>query len=121
MNLFDHLNNITYYKKELDFTDPEISKTYDSFMINKWLSMSDLNIPTVNTINKYNIPDEMHFKYMINILPQRKQFFNYVKRNEDLYKVKLKICEEYRCNMKEASDYILYMTEKEIQELMENS
>ena len=53
MNLFDWLNEITYSKRPWDkFTDEEKS-TFNTYMINRFISMDSNYIDVVNLIQQY--------------------------------------------------------------------
>ena len=41
LSIFDILGAATINKTDLDFTNEEVKKAYDQYMINRWLSMDD--------------------------------------------------------------------------------
>lgn len=83
MNIFDHLNNLTFDKKMPDFSIEEVSKTYDQFMINKFLSMFDVWIPIIEIANRYRIPNNIHFMLVSGLLPKTNvRFDNYIKKKK---------------------------------------
>ena len=52
MNLFDFLNQITYYKQPWDtFTDDDKAE-FNTYMINRFISMNPDYVDVVNTIQK---------------------------------------------------------------------
>ena len=56
LSLFDHLNNLTENKTEYDPMNDVQTKSYEPYMINRYISMCDFYLPLVNEINKYDIP-----------------------------------------------------------------
>lgn len=85
MNFFDHLDNICS-KNVPDFNDKEVVTSYDSYMINRYVSMSLGYIDAVLLLNVFdNIPKQTHFKYLCNALPKKKMFFPYIKKPKDKF------------------------------------
>lgn len=119
-NIFDILNALTETKEKIDFDDEVINKEYDSYMINRFISMCEVYLPFVNEINKHdNIPKENHFQYYLNILPQRKQYFNYIKKNKEINSNDLKVVAHYfEIGIKEAEKYIKIMSNEDLQEIL---
>lgn len=119
MEIFDHLNNLTQTKKEPDFSSDEFKKEYKKYMINRFISMCEFFIPVVNEINKYDIPDEVHYNYYLNMLPQRKVFFNYIKKKKDLDEEEKKyIAHYFEVGKKEAENYINILDDDQIMEIL---
>ena len=119
-NIFEILKNLTYEKKELYFDSEDIKSDYSQILVNRWISMCEAYLPIVNRINKCrNIPDEIHYKYYLNVLPQRKQYFEYLKKEskQDI-QVKRMIARYFDCNIKEAEDYLRKLSDKEIQKII---
>ncbi|MEM4261038.1 MAG: hypothetical protein QXG00_07390 [Candidatus Woesearchaeota archaeon] len=119
MELFDHLNNLTQFKKEADFSNDEVKKSYDKYMINRWISMVDFFIPIVNEINKYDISEKDHYNFYLSALPKRKYFFNYIKKKKDINNDEKRYLAHYfNVGKKEAEIYINILEEDEIQEIL---
>jgi hypothetical protein len=120
MELFDYLKALTERNEELDFDNDEVRKGYQPYMINRFVSMSEVYIPVVNEINKYEVPKDVHYRYMFSILPKRKQFFKYIKGNKDLSLTEKKILAHYfNVGMREAEEFIRMMEPEQIQEVLE--
>ena len=86
MKLFDHLNNILQDKKEIDWEDPEQTKEYDPYMLNRFLSICDAYIPIIEVTNIKNISKQTHFRVMSEFIPKRSQrlnFKNYISTKKD--------------------------------------
>jgi hypothetical protein len=120
MNLFDCLNDLTINKKDFDPNNDEQSKSYEPYMINRFVSMTDMYIPVINEINKYpNIPKETHYRYLQMTLPKRKHFFKYIKKTKDLsIKERSKLMEYFECSSNEADLYINQLTENQIKDIL---
>ena len=120
MNFFDHLNDLTIHKKEFDPTNDEQRKSYIPYMINRFVSMTDVYLPFVNEINQYpDLPKETHHRYFSKILPKRKHFFQYIKKKKDVsIEDKEKICEYFECSTREAERYMDEMTIEQIRKIV---
>jgi len=119
MKLFDFLSAMTLKNEDVNFDNPEVKKGYQSYMINRFVSMSEMFVPIVNEINRYDVPKEVHYQYYYNILPKRKQYFKYIKKSKDLEEQDKKyIAEYFECSMREAEGYINTMEDSEIKELL---
>jgi hypothetical protein len=81
MTIFDILNNIIRFKSEEEYEKhialPEFFKTYNSYMIFRWLSMCDKS-DIINTLSTYQIElesiknPELHYKLLLKIIPRHK-------------------------------------------------
>ena len=58
MKLFDWLNQITLYKKDWDTFEDNDHKSFNKFMIVRFLSMNKQWIEAVNHLQKYTISME---------------------------------------------------------------
>lgn len=115
MSLFDHLDAITLSKIDFDLNNDEQSKSYNNYMINRFVSMSDMFIPIVNEINKYDIPKDVHYNYYKSIIPKRKQYFKYTKQKIEINeKTKELLCEYYQCASKELEYHLQILTPEQI-------
>jgi hypothetical protein len=118
VTLFEHLNNLTNTKVDLDENDSEETKNYVPYIINRFVSMCNLYIPYVNEINKYNISKKLHYKYFQTLLPQRRQFFQYIKKKKDINTdIKQKIAQYFQIGMKEVDLYVNILTEEQFKEI----
>jgi len=91
MEIFDFLNNILFFKKENVNLNCEDYKKYNSYLINRWISMhSPENAMIINeTLNRNNFlckDSDYHYKFLLNTLPKSKyKKIEYIKKitNED--------------------------------------
>ena len=120
MKLFDFLSAMTVEKKNLDFSNEEIRKDYDQFMINRFVSMSEIFIHLANEINQYpDIPSETHYLYYLHTLPQRKQYFPYIKKQKDVSKhARECVMRYYQVGKKTCEDYINRLSPEQIDKIV---
>lgn len=120
MNLFEHLDNLTVKKTDFDPNNDEQVKSYAPYMINRFVSMTDIYLPLVVEINQYkDIPKETHYRYYSSILPKRKQYFKYIKKKKDVdIQDKEKICEYFECSMREAERHIRILSKEQIKKIV---
>jgi hypothetical protein len=82
MSPFDFLNAINYTKQNL-FEDPQASKDYAPFMVNRGLSYFPDTIMYANVMNQfYDTPKDWQFSYFINSIPKKKRFSKWAKKEE---------------------------------------
>lgn len=90
MEIFDYLNNILFVKSKYNPQNMEYFNKYTPYMVNRWLSMFDgetANIinDTTNKTNYLGNDKEMHYKMLLNIVPQKSYSrINYIKKSEKL-------------------------------------
>ena len=118
MTIFDWIGQIQVSKKSWDsFTEVE-QKTFNSFIINRWLSMDYDYIEIVNQFQKYAIgllSTREVYKWYCSVFPKQKKFNKYIKGKKhskyESWVVDI-ICKEFECSKSEANDYlgILYMS-----------
>jgi|TARA_B100000900_G_scaffold275575_1_gene235508 hypothetical protein len=79
MTIFDWLNEISYNKRPWSSFNNEDRESFNSYMINRFISMKKDYIDFVNTIQKYPINKETLYNFYCKIVPKRKTFFRYIK------------------------------------------
>ena len=87
MEIFDFINNILFFKKNDIELNCEEYKKYNSYLINRWISMhSSDNAMIINqTVNRKNFlckdPDSQ-YKFLLNVIPRSKyKKIEYIKKN----------------------------------------
>ena len=103
MEIFDVLDSFTKDKTENPFNNLEFDKMYNPYLINRWVSTTEVFLPLVNLINRYdNIPKENHYEYLKNTLPQRKFYFRFPKLKKDINnKTKNNIIKYFECGQED--------------------
>lgn len=83
MNPFDFIKAICETKENL-FEDPQASKDYSSFMVNRGLSQHADAIMNANEMNRfYNLDADMQFQYLINTVTKKKRFGKWAKKGKN--------------------------------------
>lgn len=119
MEIFDYLKAMTIEKKDLDFTNYDISKNYNIFMINRWISMVECFVPLANELNKYSMTKESHYNLLKDLLPKQKIYFKFIKKEKDLsLKEKKYITKYFEIGVKETELYINLLSEDIIKEIV---
>ena len=82
MTIFNWLDQIFFYKKDWNkFTETE-QKVFQSYIINRFLSMNKDYIEIVNYFQKYSVgllESKEIYKWYCNMLPKKKQWNKYIK------------------------------------------
>ena len=109
--LFDHIDAI-YTNQSTDYftslSDAD-KKSYNNYMVNKFLSMNPHQLPFVNELQKYTLTPELHYAFFSRVIPKGKQFNKYIKGKKendyDAWLVDL-VREHYGVSSAEATDYL---------------
>ena len=124
-NLFDHLNNISYIKKEWSSLSEMDKKTFSAYMINRFLSMSTTYIDLVNEVQHYTngqLGDKEVYNLYKDILPKKKSFFRYIKgsKNNKYSDTVLDYLTRYfQVSRREVKDYLNLMSKGDIQSILQ--
>ncbi len=82
MTIIDWMNQLLVHKKPWnEFTDSD-QKSFNSFIINRWLSMDKEFVEIVNFFQKYSIgtlESREVYKWYCEVLPKGKRFNKYIK------------------------------------------
>lgn len=119
-DLFDHLRNLTQDKVEFDINNDLQAKSYDPYITNRFISMSELHIKIVNNINKYEVPKDVHYRYFFQKLPKRQHYFKYQKgKNEVDKNTRELLCEYYHCANGELEHHLQVLTPEQIKTIVD--
>jgi hypothetical protein len=109
--LFDHIEQI-YVGQNPDYFDTlsdADKKSYSVYMVNKFLSMNPHQSPFVNEMQKYTLPNDIHYAFFSRVIPKGRQFNKYIKsKKESVYEswmVDL-VRKHYDISAAEATDYL---------------
>ena len=104
--IFNILGDLTYKKANPDTYTEGDWKAYNTYMVNRWLSMNSDVTEIINFIQKYySLDKQIHYKLLSDILPKQKLFTKYVKgKKVDKYNSELVtiIAKHYEISRKEA-------------------
>ncbi len=109
--LFDHITEIYQSQKKNYFStlDDGEKRTYSAYMVNRFLSMNIHQLPLVNEIQKYTLPNEAHYLFLSTTIPRGKQYNKYVKAAKETkyeeWLVEL-VAKHYNVSQVEATAYL---------------
>jgi len=126
-NLFTHLNAITT-QQDLSYwdklTDTE-KKTFQPYMVNRFLSMHKPWIEWVNFLQKYTIgllSPKNTFKLYMEIIPRGKKWLKYVKGKKSnkypSWLIEL-IAKHFETSTKDAEDYLNVIGKDELKNILQ--
>ena len=121
MTLFDWLNQILLHKKDWEEFEEAEQKTFNTFMINRFLSMNEDFVDAVNICQEHTF--EMENKNVYNLyrklIPKQKRFLRYIKGKKDKHSKKLLkfLADHYQVSQREIIDYMSIIDKKHIEEL----
>ena len=125
MTIFNWINQINFEKKSWDSFSEAEQKTFNTFIINRWLSMDEELIQIVNYFQKYSIgllePKDTYMWYR-DIIPKKKRFNKYIKaKKAKKYDSELisTICKYYENSKKECIEYIEMMSGDDLISILE--
>ena len=121
MTLFDWLNQILLHKKKWeDFSETE-QKTFSTYMINRFLSMSSDFVEAVNICQEhtYQMKDKDVYNLYKNLFPKQKKFLRYIKGKKDKFTKKLLnfLSEHFKVSQREVTDYLDILNKKDIEQI----
>ena len=116
MNIFDILNNISETHTDIS-DDPKFNDVYNSFMINKFLSMELSCVRYVSYMNnRIDLPKKLQYLFYLYSIPNRKRFFKYAKKeNKNIES----ISKYYYCREELALIYKKLLNKKKMKKINE--
>ena len=122
--LFNLLSYLTYQKKPWEELHPEEQKAFNPFIINRFLSMDIGLLEFVNYLQKYTliIDKKEVYKLYLNMIPQEKFFFKYVKPETELPEKDINVLVKYfSISTTEAEDHLITLNKTdEGREILKN-
>jgi len=123
MDLFGHLNNLIYKNKTWDQLTEEDRKTFNVYMINKFISMSPEYTGIVDIFQRYSagLNPETVYKFYYNLLPKKKTYFRYIKgkkqkTDSDVINI---LSKHFECSKKTASEYLDLMSRSYLKKVLD--
>jgi len=124
MTLFDWLNQILLHKKKWEDFDDSEQKTFNTFMINRFLSMSSDFVEAVNICQEhtYQMKDKDVYNLYKHLFPKQKKFLRYIKGKKDKFPKKLLsfLSNHYEVSQREITDYLEILKKQEIEDICKN-
>ena len=120
MELFDYLKALTEKKTPFDPKDDDMVKGYNPYIINRFVSMCEAFVMLVNEINKHpELNKKAHYDFLLSALPQRKQYFKYIKKEKDLTEEEVNYVADYfNVTAREARSHIQVLEKKAIETII---
>jgi hypothetical protein len=121
MNLFGWLEEITQYKSPIDKFTEDDWKTFQPYMIHKYLSMNSEYIELVNYIQKYsNSTKQQIYTMYKNLIPQKKVYLKWVgkKKKSNNTELVMKLSQYFLVSKREVIDYLDILNKNDIKNIL---
>ena len=125
MTIIDWINQVLVHKNEWDSFSESDQKTFNTFIINRWLSMDEEFVEIVNYFQKYAIgllESREVYKWYCDVLPKGKRFNKYIKgkklKKYDDWLIKL-LCNYYECSKLQVIEYFDLINKEELKQILE--
>jgi len=121
MTIFDWLKEITYNKSKWESFTEEEKKSFEPYMIHRFLSMNPEYIEFVNLVQTFPYTDkEKIYSIYLYMIPKNNMFFKYIKsskkkKQESLLK---HIANYFECSFGEAEEYIDILRESGVKSIL---
>lgn len=122
-NIFDWLKQITYNKGDWDSFSDDDKKSWNNYMIHRFLSMNPNYIEVVNIVQKYQyLTDKQVYTIYKNLIPKRNVFLKYIKGKKDKTSAEdIKYLADYfECSTREIKEYIDIVPKEELANILDN-
>jgi hypothetical protein len=114
MSPFDFLNAINTTKENLFETDPQASKDYKPFIINRGLSYFPDTVFYANQMNQHPILDkDMQFFFFLNIISRKKRFSKWSKKDAETESLEL-VKEYYGYSSEKATEALKVLSDNDL-------
>jgi hypothetical protein len=121
MKIFDWLNQITCEKQPWNSFTEEDKKSFEPYMIHRFLSMNPDYIEFVNLVQTFPYSDkEKIYNIYLYMIPKKKMFLKYIKSSKTKRQEKLlkHIALYYECSLGEAEEYIDILRESGVKSIL---
>ena len=121
MKIFDWLNQITYDKQPWNSFTEEDKKSFEPYMIHRFLSMNPEYIEFVNLVQVFQVTDkEKIYNIYLYMIPRKKMFLKYIKSSLKKRQEKLLgyVASYYECSLGEANEYIDILRENGVKDIL---
>lgn len=118
MSPFEFINAINDTKQNL-FEDPQASKDYSSFMINRGLSYFPDTVLYANEMNQHStIPVDWQFFFLLNTIPKKKRFSKWSKKDKETKSIQL-VKEYYGYSNERAKEALSVLSDNQLKQIEE--
>ncbi len=122
INLFGWLNEITLYKSPIEKFTEEDWKTFNTFMVNKYISMNPEYIEIANYIQKYSNSSKPQIYTMYkNLIPKKKVYLKWVGGNKKSQNTELveKLSQYFLVSKRETEDYLDILHKSDVKSILQ--
>ena len=123
LSLFDWLKEITYKKGDWNnFTDSD-KKSWNTWMVNKFLSMNQDYIEVVNYVQQFGfLTDEQIYNLYKDTLPKANVYLKFIKGKKDKSNQKdlVNLADYFACSIREVKDYIELLDPVDVKGILKN-
>ena len=123
--LFEHLSGVKEKKTPWESLSVMDRKSFEPFMVNRFLSMNMGLLELVNELQKYTIgqlsPKDV-YKLYLEVLPKKRSFDKYIKaKGGDKYNDKVLdyLSRYFEVSKREVKDYLEILTKEEVSEIIQ--
>ena len=123
-SLFDHLGGITFKKDKWESLSDMDKKSFDMYMVNRFLSMDMGYVELVNEIQQYTngqLKNRELYKVYLDVLPKKKSFSKYIKGsgdskwNKNIVKY---LCIDFKVSSREVEEYLEILPKYEVVQIV---
>ena len=123
MTIIEWVNQVLVHKKPWDSFSESDKKTFNTFIINRWLSMDEEFIEIINYLQKYWFLESKEvYKFYCDVLPKGKRFNKYIKpkgkKKYDEILIKT-LCKYFECSKLEVMENIEFLSKDNIKIILE--
>ena len=125
MTIIDWMNQVLVRKQPWDSFSESDQKTFNPFILNRFLSMDSDFIELVNGFQRYSVgflENKQIYKWYCDILPKGKRFNKYIKgKKDDKYNDELIniLCKYFECSKLQSIDYLELIDKNELKNILE--
>lgn len=115
--LFEHLSGLKELKVSWESLSEMDKKTFEPFMINRFLSMDIDNVEIINMLQQYKLSPREYYKIYLEILPKKRTFSKYIKGEaDDKYNKNILqyLCKYYQVSKSQVIEYMEFMSDDDI-------
>lgn len=121
-SIFDYINDIFYNKPNWEEYSETEKKSFNSFMMNRWISMSPDYISVINYLQQYTIgilSNRESYKLFKDLFPKSKFFTKYIKADKNIEEkfspaLITFLCEKFHWNESEAVSNLKFISTEDL-------
>lgn len=122
MNVFELASDMLENKRDWESLSEEDKKAFNPFMVMKFMGMNQELCIHVNRLQEYIVLDNKTCYNLIkDLTPKGRKYLRYLSPSHTPNKELLEyVSKYYECSYREAEEYILLLTKKDLKEILAN-